>query len=284
MHWMQTWAGDSFAWCSSLVWTTIYFERYHINHILANDNLVQEREPPDVGSDGGADDFYDAEILDEMTTNRGELKLRTSSLKEERFHQARNTYLLCPEDFFFFQKYLWWFMLMMVYEMVCLTGPSTGIRMIFEYNKRLDNNKDMLQVHTNEDSYSEGFYLTWRRWNTRSFWATVSERENARKNKVNEEALFIAHDLFATYLIPRKIVWEGRRHGRNGILLGMQKPSYVIPNKVSEVLIISTSVISFLLFFLNRKTDWLLEILEIFHIFCGHFPLLLVFSQFAESH
>ena len=32
--------------------------------------------------------------------------------------------------------------------------------MIFEYNKRLDNNKDMLQVHTNEDSYSEGFYLT----------------------------------------------------------------------------------------------------------------------------
>ncbi|KAJ6330047.1 hypothetical protein OIU76_008806 [Salix suchowensis] len=81
----------------------------------------------------GADDFYDAEILDEMTTNRGELKLRTSSLKEERFHQARNTYLLCP---------------------------STGIRMTFEYNKRLDNNKDMLQVHTNEDSYSEGFYLT----------------------------------------------------------------------------------------------------------------------------
>ena len=68
---------------------------------------MQEREPPDVGSDGGADDFYDAEILDEMTTNRGELKLRTSSLKEERFHQARNTYLLCPEAFFFFQKYLW---------------------------------------------------------------------------------------------------------------------------------------------------------------------------------
>ena len=50
---------------------------------------LREREPPDVGSDGGADDFYDAEILDEMTTNRGELKLRTSSLKEERFHQVR---------------------------------------------------------------------------------------------------------------------------------------------------------------------------------------------------
>ena len=73
----------------------------------------------------------------------------------------------------------------------------------------------------------------------------MSKRENARKNKVAEEALFIAHDLFATYLIQRKIV----EHGRNGILLGMQKPSYVIPNKVSEVLIISTSVISFLLFF-----------------------------------
>ncbi|KAL3587009.1 hypothetical protein D5086_013876 [Populus alba] len=57
---------------------------------------LREREPPDVGSDGGADDFYDAEILDEMTTNRGELKLRTSSLKEERLHQARNTHLLCP--------------------------------------------------------------------------------------------------------------------------------------------------------------------------------------------
>jgi hypothetical protein len=67
-----------------------------IENIHIHDNLVQEREPSDVGSDGGADDFYDAEILDEMTTNRGELKLRTSSLKEERLHQARNTHLLCP--------------------------------------------------------------------------------------------------------------------------------------------------------------------------------------------
>ncbi|XP_012076625.1 boron transporter 4 isoform X1 [Jatropha curcas] len=33
------------------------------------------------------DDFYDAEILDEMTTHRGELKLRTSSFKEDKFSQ-----------------------------------------------------------------------------------------------------------------------------------------------------------------------------------------------------
>ncbi|CAK7353562.1 unnamed protein product [Dovyalis caffra] len=55
---------------------------------------LREREPPDVGPDGSEDDFFDAEILDEMTTNRGELKLRTLSSKEERLYQARNTYLL----------------------------------------------------------------------------------------------------------------------------------------------------------------------------------------------
>ncbi|KAL3566166.1 hypothetical protein D5086_031581 [Populus alba] len=55
---------------------------------------LMEREPPDVDSEKSEDDFYDAEILDEMTTNRGELKLRTLSFKEDRLHQARNTYPL----------------------------------------------------------------------------------------------------------------------------------------------------------------------------------------------
>jgi hypothetical protein len=65
-----------------------------IENIHIHDNLVQEREPPDVDSEKSEDDFYDAEILDEMTTNRGELKLRTLSFKEDRLHQARNTYPL----------------------------------------------------------------------------------------------------------------------------------------------------------------------------------------------
>lgn len=47
-------------------------------HINAYDNLVQERAPPE-DSEESEDDFYDAEILDELTTNRGELKLRTLS-------------------------------------------------------------------------------------------------------------------------------------------------------------------------------------------------------------
>ncbi|XP_021275448.1 probable boron transporter 6 [Herrania umbratica] len=49
---------------------------------------VKEGERPDSSSEGTDDDFYDAEILDEMTTNRGELKLRTVSFKEERLYQV----------------------------------------------------------------------------------------------------------------------------------------------------------------------------------------------------
>ncbi|KAG8480806.1 hypothetical protein CXB51_025542 [Gossypium anomalum] len=39
-------------------------------------------------NEGSEDNFSDAEILDEMTTHRGELKLRTVSFKEERLHQV----------------------------------------------------------------------------------------------------------------------------------------------------------------------------------------------------
>ncbi|GMI80249.1 hypothetical protein like AT4G32510 [Hibiscus trionum] len=39
-------------------------------------------------SEGTEDNFCDAEILDEMTTRRGELKLRTVSFKEEKLHQV----------------------------------------------------------------------------------------------------------------------------------------------------------------------------------------------------
>ncbi|XVF34406.1 hypothetical protein REPUB_Repub18cG0056300 [Reevesia pubescens] len=49
---------------------------------------LREREQPDVRSEGTEDYFYDAEILDEITTNRGELRLRTVSLKEERSYQV----------------------------------------------------------------------------------------------------------------------------------------------------------------------------------------------------
>ncbi|KAE8702172.1 hypothetical protein F3Y22_tig00110499pilonHSYRG00008 [Hibiscus syriacus] len=47
----------------------------------------KERESCDYHSEGPEDNFSDAEILDEMTTHRGELKLRTK-LKEEKLHQA----------------------------------------------------------------------------------------------------------------------------------------------------------------------------------------------------
>lgn len=48
----------------------------------------QEREEAVPGSQGTDEDFFDAEILDEMTTNRGELKLRTVSFNEDRFFQV----------------------------------------------------------------------------------------------------------------------------------------------------------------------------------------------------
>ncbi|GMN45190.1 hypothetical protein TIFTF001_014393 [Ficus carica] len=50
---------------------------------------LTEREPPDTGSEESSEDFYDAEILDEITTNRGEFKLRTMSFNEERFSQVK---------------------------------------------------------------------------------------------------------------------------------------------------------------------------------------------------
>ena len=47
--------------------------------------FLQERE---TSTDDGLD-TNDAEILDEFTTRRGELKLRTRSLKDDRLLQAR---------------------------------------------------------------------------------------------------------------------------------------------------------------------------------------------------
>ncbi|XP_038884556.1 probable boron transporter 6 isoform X1 [Benincasa hispida] len=53
---------------------------------------VPEKQPPDSIAEESNEEYYDAEILDEMTTHRGELKLRTVSLNEERFFQVH------PED------------------------------------------------------------------------------------------------------------------------------------------------------------------------------------------
>ncbi|GKV42072.1 hypothetical protein SLEP1_g49519 [Rubroshorea leprosula] len=54
-----------------------------------NQSLCRDREQPESGCHGTEDDFYDAEILDEMTTHRGELKLRSNvSFKEDRHKQA----------------------------------------------------------------------------------------------------------------------------------------------------------------------------------------------------
>ncbi|KAF2303877.1 hypothetical protein GH714_024040 [Hevea brasiliensis] len=53
--------------------------------------MFREREPHDMRNEPSEeDDFYDAEILDEMTTHRGELKFRTLSLKEDKLYQARD--------------------------------------------------------------------------------------------------------------------------------------------------------------------------------------------------
>ena len=46
--------------------------------------IEQELEGGGGESQGTEEDFYDAEILDEMTTNRGELKFRTVSFREDR--------------------------------------------------------------------------------------------------------------------------------------------------------------------------------------------------------
>ncbi|XP_052486801.1 boron transporter 4 [Gossypium raimondii] len=53
-----------------------------------NFDLIREEQSTDSRSEGSEDDFYDAEILDEITTNRGELKLRSRSTKEERLYQV----------------------------------------------------------------------------------------------------------------------------------------------------------------------------------------------------
>ena len=62
---------------------------------------LQEREAADSGGDESREDFYDAEILDEFTTNRGEFKLRTVSFNEDRFFQVTNQIQL---QFFFKNK------------------------------------------------------------------------------------------------------------------------------------------------------------------------------------
>ncbi|KAK9273141.1 hypothetical protein L1049_017948 [Liquidambar formosana] len=49
---------------------------------------LAERESFVSGSEESEEDFYDAEILDEMTTHRGELKLRTVSFNEDRSFQV----------------------------------------------------------------------------------------------------------------------------------------------------------------------------------------------------
>lgn len=48
--------------------------------------MFNQDKEPDTDTDGSSEDFYDAEILDEMTTNRGELKLRTVSSFNDRNH------------------------------------------------------------------------------------------------------------------------------------------------------------------------------------------------------
>lgn len=60
--------------------------------------MFKQGREPFVSHSEGSENFSDAEILDEMTTHRGELKLRTVSFKEERLHQvyiSLNFHFIC---------------------------------------------------------------------------------------------------------------------------------------------------------------------------------------------
>lgn len=52
--------------------------------MVSDKKCEQGKELPDSGSEAGesSEEFYDSEILDKMTTNRGEVKLRTVSFNE----------------------------------------------------------------------------------------------------------------------------------------------------------------------------------------------------------
>lgn len=65
-----------------LNWTSLNFVHIH----MGVETCEQE-----IGGGAGSpatDDFFDAEVLDEMTTNRGELKFRTVSFNEDRLFQV----------------------------------------------------------------------------------------------------------------------------------------------------------------------------------------------------
>ncbi|KAJ7966141.1 Boron transporter-like protein [Quillaja saponaria] len=58
-----------------------------------------EREPPDDENEASTDDFFDAEILDEITTHRGELKLRNVSINDRPVSiNDERLYQVYPED------------------------------------------------------------------------------------------------------------------------------------------------------------------------------------------
>ncbi|KAJ1410985.1 Bicarbonate transporter, C-terminal [Sesbania bispinosa] len=61
---------------------------------------LRDKEQRDSDTDGSSEDYYDAEILDEMTTSRGELKLRNVSFNERNsnsFSEDRHCQVY-PED------------------------------------------------------------------------------------------------------------------------------------------------------------------------------------------
>ncbi|KAF5748209.1 Boron transporter 4 [Tripterygium wilfordii] len=58
---------------------------YHLWCVLP---CEQEKEPSAALIEASEDEFYNAEILDEMTTNRGELKHRTLSINEDSMYQV----------------------------------------------------------------------------------------------------------------------------------------------------------------------------------------------------
>ncbi|KAK7351401.1 hypothetical protein VNO77_10834 [Canavalia gladiata] len=53
---------------------------------------LRDKEPHDNDIDGTSEDYSDAEILDEMTTSRGELKLRTVSFNDRNHNGSSNSF------------------------------------------------------------------------------------------------------------------------------------------------------------------------------------------------
>ncbi|RWW18802.1 hypothetical protein GW17_00017186 [Ensete ventricosum] len=77
--------------------TASHVTAFHVDGFVS---YSQEGEASPSDSDDGRVEVCDAEILDELTTHRGELKHRNKSFNEDRFHQVTKRTTLYRSSFF----------------------------------------------------------------------------------------------------------------------------------------------------------------------------------------